>query len=898
MSSGEALMVTFDKTFVSAAEMETALTEAAEGDALILTATSRLARRVLHAYRLSKIHGSAKGWKTPSVSSFNRWVKNTFDQFWEPVRPLSKLAALRLWQEAVRKVPLPEGLNEGPFLYLELQRAFDTLTRHRQEVTGSPAGYPLADWRREVSRHFIDLLEDSQYISWGEVLERLGKTAEKGRIGLPERIILTGFDLLSPIEETLVKILSERSNVSHWRAEKTLDKDSKVRVYATPEQECRAVCAEILSAWNDGQKELGLIFLDQNHFALIRQCFEELTDREERPPGALRYNLTLGTPLSEHPLFQTAMIPLRLQGEPAPNRLLSSLLTSPYVRKEREDWDGGVRAALWMSGEPKTLRDHLSDLEHVSFPIKPMHSLATYKRQPLKAWLESLESVWKILSFPVCRCETDTLAEEHLFDIVEELKKEAGHVDMDMNGVLAWVASASQGVAVVEKTPETAGIQILNLIEARGLSFERLWVVGTHGRALPELTRNLPFLDPDEIRNVEGGTAEAQWEAGKRNLSYLLAAAPHVTFTRASSEGEDTAYLPCPLIPDESSSEESQLTVDLWKAPPREWLRARWLREGLRGIENSAAIEERETNDRVGASLHQCLEVTQFEDLLSCPFKYFAARLLKLEALGEMRAGMDSAERGTLIHRILHRFTRGLAAAAPDWPEQAEKALAFLEETVDDVLGERGDDLFREVERLRLLGDDHSPGLLKEWLREEQKRAGEGWRFEASEAPFEGLPVGNTGITLKGRVDRIDSNEAEGKILWDYKTGNLPPSKEVLKEMVRPQLPAYLLSLRKGLLPGLGPCKDKVRAGYIFLKNAPDVTIDPLKDYRKDVDWDDFLPRWEEEVAKRIEGPLQGLFRADPKPPPEKRGGACECCAYSNLCGIDSQKKRDDENEE
>jgi len=878
--------------------MEAALVEATGNDFLILTVTSRLARRVLHAYRSKKIQASVKGWKTPSVSSFNRWVKNTFDQLWEPFRPLSKLAALRLWQEAVRRVPLPEGLNEGPFLYLELQKAFDILTRHKQEPAGPPAGYPLADWRREVSRHFIDLLERYQYISWAKVLEKLGEAVEEGRIGLPEKIILAGFDLLTPAEETLVSALSGKSNLSLWRAQKSPDANTEVRVYATPEQECRAVCAEILGAWNDGQKELGLVFLDEDYFALIRQCFEELTDREERPPDALRYNLSLGTPLSEHPLFQTAMIPLRLPGEPAPNRLLSSLLTSPYVRKERDDWGGGIRAALWMAGRPKTLRDYLNDLEHRSYPTKLLHDFTVYKRRSLKVWLEDLEGVWKTFSFPVCRCETDTLANEHLFDIVEELKKEAGHVEMDMNGVLAWFASAAQGFEVVEKTPETTGIQILNLIESRGLSFERLWVVGTHGRALPEPTRNLPFLDPDEIRKVEGGTSEARWEEGRRNLSYLLSSSSHMTFTRASSLGEDTAYLPCPLIPDQSSSGESQLTVDLWKAPPREWLRARWLREGLRGIGRSTGTEGQEMNDRMSASLPHSMEVTEMEDLLSCPFKYFAARLLELGPLEEMRTGMDSAERGTLIHRILRKFAGGLRAAAPDWPEEEEKALAFLEKTVGDVLAEGGDDLFHEVERLRLLGDGQSPGLLKEWLKEERTRSQEGWRFEAAEASFEGLPVGNTDITLKGRVDRIDGHEGEGKILWDYKTGGLPASREVLREMVRPQLPAYLLALKKGFLPGLGPCSDKVKAGYISLKNASDIAIDPLKDSRKDVDWEDFLPKWEEEIAKKMEDPLHGLFRADPRPSPEKRGGACEYCPYGNLCGIDSQKKIDDENEE
>ena len=116
--------------------------------------------------------------------------------------------------------------------------------------------------------------------------------------------------------------------------------------------------------------------------------------------------------------------------------------------------------------------------------------------------------------------------------------------------------------------------------------------------------------------------------------------------------------------------------------------------------------------------------------------------------------------------------------------------------------------------------------------------------------------------------------------------------------MVRPQLPAYLLALKKGFLPGPGPCGDKVKAGYVALKRASDINISPLKEYQKDVDWEEFLPRWEEEVAQRIGKPLTGLFRPEPRPSPEKGGGACKHCPYGNLCGIDSQKEMDEEDEQ
>ena len=213
---------------------------------------------------------------------------------------------------------------------------------------------------------------------------------------------------------------------------------------------------------------------------------------------------------------------------------------------------------------------------------------------------------------------------------------------------MSWPGSIplSRGIEVVEKTPETAGIQILNLVESRGLAFDRVWVVGTHGRALPQTVGELPFLDPDELREVEGGTAEKQWEAGQRNLSSLLSSAPTVTFSRAASKGEDFPYLPCPLIPDESSKEDSQYTIDLWKQPPEEWLRARWLREGLKGLRSVSENVEERPSENVNFSLPGSLRVTQLESLLLCPFRFFAENLLALEPLEELKIGIEPMERG------------------------------------------------------------------------------------------------------------------------------------------------------------------------------------------------------------------------------------------------------------
>ena len=870
--------------FSSAIELESELVKSALSGALVLTATGRLSRRILHCFRQKRIEEKAQGWPTPAVFSFNRWVKDTFATLWTPFLSLSKMGALRLWHEAAQRVASLEGLDQTPSLYLELQRTFDVLTRHRHEVIGSPDNHPLVDWRRNVSGHFLNLLEGCRYVSWAGVLDAVGKAIAQEKVGLPEEVILAGFDEFSPMEETFVQILSEKTRVILYRAQREPDEKANVRVYATPEQECQAICAEVLNIWNQGQRRLGIVFFEEDYFSLIKRCFEELTDREVKPQDALRYNLTMGTPLSAHPLFQTALLPLRLLDEPAPYLLLSSLLCSPYLKKQRDEWDHDVRTALWNPGTPGTLTENLARLQSASFPVKLISILSGYQEELVKVWLDTLKHLWEELGFPLCGCETDTLAKEHLFSILEEVEREVGYLKARGKTLLAWFTAAAQGIEVVEKTPELAGIQVLNAVESRGLAFDRLWVVGTHGHVLPAPVRERPFLDPDERRKVEGGTVEGQWEAGKRTFSYLLAAAPLIRFSRAAARGEEEPYLECPLIPDESPREGPHYIVDLWKDPPGEWMRARWLREGITGLQNMDGKGMQKEEERVNLSLPQVLNVTGLETILSCPFKYFAGNLLSLEPLEDPTMGITPLERGAVIHRIVRDFTCGVTTAVPKWPEDGGKANEFLKKTVDRVLAEKPDNLFWKVERLRLLGDDTSSGLLSVWLERERERAREGWKIEAAEKLFEGIHLGDSGVMLRGKVDRIDSHPQEGIVIWDYKTGDVPAIKTIFDEKLAPQLPAYLLALMRNLIPQVDSSGRQMGAGYIRLKKASEVAISLLKNKRA---WEEFLAEWEHEVKERLSGALNGLYPSEPRPSPSgKRGykSACEYCGYLNLC--------------
>jgi ATP-dependent helicase/nuclease subunit B len=182
---------------------------------------------------------------------------------------------------------------------------------------------------------------------------------------------------------------------------------------------------------------------------------------------------------------------------------------------------------------------------------------------------------------------------------------------------------------------------------------------------------------------------------------------------------------------------------------------------------------------------------SQLNDYGICGFRFFAKRLLKLEALEEPEEALDAAALGTINHEVLERAyreiaRRGLFIA----PENADEALTILRETAPPVLAKAPDSHgFRdsakwEQEKKLLLR------RLEQLIRQDfSDEGGMAKKFGSAprqpyllEAPFgtDGgaivkIPIVVNGksetLHLRGYIDRMD-RVGDGVIVIDYKTGS------------------------------------------------------------------------------------------------------------------------------
>jgi ATP-dependent helicase/nuclease subunit B len=271
------------------------------------------------------------------------------------------------------------------------------------------------------------------------------------------------------------------------------------------------------------------------------------------------------------------------------------------------------------------------------------------------------------------------------------------------------------------------------------------------------------------------------------------------------------------------------------------------------------------------------------KDQAACPFRAFARHRLQAAAPDAPHAGLDAAERGTLVHRVLAQVwmqlkdsagLRGIDAARLDalLDDAASAAIERIRRDRPTVLSGR----FADIERRRLAG------LARAWLEEDRKRS------DFSVIAVEDkrtMTIG--GLELNARLDRVDESVDGRRIIIDYKTGEAGAATMLGARPDEPQLPLYLVTAEPG---AAAVAFARVRAGRMaYAGLARDGDLLPGVKAHADTrlreqypQWGDVVASWESGLARLAADFAAGRAVVDPKSYPH----SCRLCDLHPLCRV------------
>lgn len=814
-------------------ELQNRLVAFMESGFEVLTESERFTHQLQCRFRMEQMNRSSHGWRSPPVAPMNYWMEKLWKDLWPEEWPAPPFVRWQLLSRCVTAIPPPVPLTAGPLLVKDLDETFDHCLRYGMDPGLGDSSVSLVRWRQEVWLSYRRELEIRRLFYPALLPQRLVSVLKREPARIPSNLVMVGFEFAGFWERKLLQVLCSSPGSRHYPLP-VPDRTDRAVVYADPHQEVLGILEDLVeAAARYPLHTLGVVVLDAPLYTpLLAREIENLLGLPLDGEQAA-YNLLPEPRLTDQPLYEAAFLPLTFAHDGESRHAFLGFLRSPYYEttacrsRALIQWDrswrekgveGGLEALI--DSVPAPLKGLLP--EEGREIRRWFHPLMAKHERPGSSWAGDLKNLWKEFGFPVRAHELDHVAWDRLQRLLDQFERAFGQISMTSREFKEWIQGAAEKIHVQRRGAEDAGIQILGGLEVRGMVFRRLYVPALLSGVLPQPVRALPFLTSEERKRVQGGTIESQLQFARHLFAQIHAAAPRVILSRPMVTLAGDIGLPSPFWPD--GKEERSPTVIPWRHPLTGIQRARWVKEGIAGVEAHQKWDTGIPADLYHAgslSLPEEMPVGAVEILVSCVARFFLEEILRIVPLSEIERGLDPRQRGGRIHAVVASLGREVRRRWKEEEWNIERLKRALEEAVDHELETVAHLPTWQIERRRLLGkNDRAPGLLVEWLRQEIEYLSQGWQWAALEASFSGLRLEDCPVTIRGRVDRIDQHRDGGVVCWDYKTGRIPAKRELWEELSFPQVPLYLMAIRKGLIREIPPTPPSLNGGYIELRSV------------------------------------------------------------------------------
>lgn len=865
---------------------------AARQGALVLSSNKRLMRHIHQAFDQQMMALNLQVWPTPQIFSFDGWLSRQAGLLNFSGTELSPVAARRVWEQLIEQ---KEG--EGVKKLLQLGATADKAAQAAALL--SDYGARLADWPLSEDQQMFaswlmryqQLCQKNAWYDRSMLKQKIASALSDGTLACPDHLVLVGFDQPTPLLEHLCQqVKTQGGQVATFTPTRSASSQQVLCCdYADPRQEVQAAARWARYLLQDETCSIGIVVTDlQQRHSLLEQTFRQQLE----PASCLDLNVTpqlfsfsLGSSLAEQGPIHAALELLRF-GQSCELEHISFLLRTPFLAGSQNEAEARAQFDV-----------RLRRLRQSAFSLQSLLHLAQRNQQGLAQFIQILQRVQQQLKHPQQTPSAwaisfsqllqqagwpgDGAMSSRVYQIMSAWHEKMLPVLASLDLVSAPIARAT-ALSLLRRIgldtefqleAPTGQVQIMGLLEAAGLEFDHLWVMGMNEDLLPAASNPNPFLPVGlqiDCQMPHANTAR-ELEFAQQVMGRLGQASDHIVFSYARRRG-DCDLRPSPFLA-EIPAGQPQLSDAL---DPSSFLGR--LRENTVMQADAQAPQLTASFCRGGTSI--------LKDQALCPFRAFAHHRLGAQAFERPAAGLDALARGSLVHKTLEEFWRRVKTREQlSRLSQAQYSLLMeqvISQVLDDFFVHRPDlpPCLAQIESQRL------QNLMHEWLVDVELK-----RRDFSVEQLETRHLEQIGpLEIHTVIDRVDRLEDGSLVILDYKTGVTDLKKLLGQDLLEPQLPIYAIADQGGQLAAVAFAQVRIsNCRFNGLANQKDLlpqlkNLAALKQAEELqlVQWQNLLDHW----RSQLEQLAGAFFHGDARVAPIERKFSCDTCDLIGLCRL------------
>ncbi|MFT5722030.1 MAG: ATP-dependent helicase/nuclease subunit B [Motiliproteus sp.] len=892
----------------------------------ILTPNRRLSRHILDSHSVQQRQQGIQAWHTPAVFSLEGWGRQLWQQLQDSNHPLGRALLLdsrqelQLWKQCLMQDPDTQHWLQPVGAARHAQQALKTLQLWRQHPQSEQLQPLVTDewvferWHNRFRERCLEL----QAITFCDAIERLITAFEQGALTPEPQVWLVEFQDIAPLYQSLLAVAFEQQQAVQQQELQGTEAPGHCQRLACDTNEHEIQCAgqwarQILQRVPGASIAIvdpQLSARRSLHERIYRQILEPAPLFSNAAIDAPLFNMSIGTPLADCPVIDSALMLLSLINRPLLLDELPALLYNPFLaglepeleqrieleqrlrrlglaelsltqimqqlarlrsanHRAQDPQAGSEQGSKQGSEQGSEQRDEPPCCPILEQALQLLHGARHLPKRTLSEWSPWMHSILTRISWPGQRSASSLEYQQlkHWYELLAGLTRFDPLLEsLSFSDALKLLRTESQSTIFQPQTPDSA-LQILGPLEAAGLRFTHLWVMGLNDESWPTPPDLNPLLPAAYQQQMQMPHASAERELSfARQLTQLFAAsATQVVFSHPRRI-DDQHLRPSALICGYSA-----VTLDALQLSPKHRFCEQQQAPHPAQLQTGAPRELIDTAQAPGIDARELELLRGGSSILTnqalCPFSAFAIHRLGAKPLERAQTGLSQADRGNLIHAVLEHIWQQLhsqsqlLATEPQALQQLiiaaiTKAITPFIKRVPSWMGSR----FWGLEQQRL------QALVERWLALERERPE--FRVVGVEktlnTEFEGMP-------LRLRIDRIDRLNDGSEMLIDYKSGT-PQVADWFGERPRqPQLPLYSLVTRhrvSALAFGQINAREVTFKG-VSANDIPALGITPLAQVRTaaGADWEQLLELWQQSLGELMSEFIAGEVRVDPLDP-------------------------------